>query len=73
MLSKSKYILLLLMNTSDKEDKIMKRFLVKAAKAFVAVLPVVAMFSVTVSANTIASPVFGQPVPPASLKKHRKF
>ena len=61
------------MNFFDKEDRIMKNLLVKATKAFIAVLPVVAMFSVTVSANTIASPVFGQSVPPASLKKYRKF
>lgn len=51
----------------------MKNTLTKAMKAFISVLPVMAMFAVTVSANTIASPVCGQPVPPANLKKHRKF
>ena len=61
------------MNFFDKEDRMMRNILVKATKAFIAVLPVLAMFSVTVSANTIASPVCGQPVPPASLKKYRKF
>lgn len=51
----------------------MKKFLIKTMKAFISVLPVMAMFSITVSANTIASPICGQPVPPASLKKYRKF
>lgn len=51
----------------------MKKFLVKAMKGLMAALPVITMFSVTVSANTIASPMCGQPVPPASLKKYRKF
>ena len=51
----------------------MKKLLVKAIGAFIAVLPVITMLSVTVSANTIASPVFGQSAPPTSLKKYRKF
>lgn len=51
----------------------MKQIMLKAAKALIAVLPVMAMFAVTVSANTIASPTCGQPVPPENLKKYRKF
>ena len=51
----------------------MKIFFEKAVKGLMAVLPVITMFSVTVSANTIASLTCGQPVPPASLKKYRKF
>lgn len=51
----------------------MKKLFVKAIGVFIAVLPVITMFSVTVSANTSASPVCGQPIPPVSLKKYRKF
>lgn len=51
----------------------MKKIMLKAAKALVTALPVIAMFAVTVSANTIASPCVGQPVPPENLKKYRKF
>lgn len=51
----------------------MKKFLNKAIGAFIAIIPVVAAFAVTVSANNIASPHASQPVPPKSLKKYRKF
>lgn len=51
----------------------MKKFFAKTVKGLVAALPTMTKFSVTVSANTVASPICGQPVPPASLKKYRKF
>lgn len=51
----------------------MKNILNKVMKAFISVLPVMAMFAVTVSANTIASPTCGQPISPINLKKYRKF
>ena len=51
----------------------MKKFLSKAIGSFIAVIPVIAVFAMTVSANNIASPMCGQPVPPANLKKYRKF
>ena len=51
----------------------MKKIMLKAAKALVTALPVIAMFAVTVSANTIASPCVGQAVPAENLKKYRKF
>lgn len=51
----------------------MKKVLLRAIGMLIAVLPVITMFAVTVSANTIASPFCGQPVPPENLKKYRKF
>lgn len=51
----------------------MKKFLGKTIGLLMAAIPVVAMFAMTVSANNIASPMAGQPVPPENLKKYRKF
>ncbi len=51
----------------------MKKLLLKAMGGLIAVLPVITMFAVTVSANNAATPILGQPVPPESLKKYRKF
>lgn len=51
----------------------MKKVLSKAIGAFVAIIPAIAVFTMTVSANNIASPLVGQPVPPKSLKNYRKF
>lgn len=51
----------------------MKKFLSKALASFVAAIPVIAMFSMAVSANNIASPLMGQPTPPENLRKYRKF
>lgn len=51
----------------------MKALLKKAAAALVAVIPAITALAMTISANNIASPCNGQPVPPESLKKYRKF
>lgn len=51
----------------------MKKIFKKAIGAFIAVIPAVAAVAMTISANSIASPYNGQPVPPESLKKYRKF
>ncbi len=51
----------------------MKNGLYKVMATLIAAIPVVAAFAVTVSANNIASPNFGQPVPPKNLKEYRKF
>lgn len=51
----------------------MKTFFKKAIGSIIAVIPVMAALAMVVSANSIASPVHGQPVPPKSLKKYRKF
>lgn len=51
----------------------MKNCLKKAAAAAISAIPAVATVAMTISANNIASPYNGQPVPPASLKKYRKF
>ncbi len=36
-------------------------------------IPALAMIMVVINANSVASPVNGQPVPPKDLKKFRKF
>ena len=41
-------------------------------KVVIAVLPILAL-AINVSANSVASPINGQPSAPASLKNHRKF
>lgn len=51
----------------------MKKFLSRAIGLFIAAIPVIAVFAMTVSANNIASPTCGQPIPPKNLKKYRKF
>lgn len=51
----------------------MKKFLSKAIGSLIAVIPVITAFAMMVSANNIASPNFGQPVPPKNLKEYRKF
>lgn len=51
----------------------MKKFFSKVIGLFIAVIPVIAAFAIMVSANNIASPCAGQPVPPQNLKKYRKF
>lgn len=51
----------------------MKRLFNKAMASFVAAIPVIAAFAITVSANNVASPTCGQPVPPETLKRYRKF
>ncbi|MDO5396493.1 MAG: cyclic lactone autoinducer peptide [bacterium] len=51
----------------------MKNCLRKIAAAAVSVIPAMAAIAMTISANNIASPFIGQPVPPESLKKYRKF
>lgn len=51
----------------------MKKLLVKVAGMFIAVLPIVAAMAMTVSANSVATPVWRQPIPPQSIKKYRKF
>lgn len=51
----------------------MKKFLSKAIGLLIAIIPVMAAFAMTLSANSIASPIHGQPIPPKSLKKYRKF
>ena len=42
-------------------------------KTFISVLPIVAAIAMTVSANSVATPVWRQPIPPQSIKKYRKF
>ena len=51
----------------------MKRIISKAISLFVAVIPVIAEFAMLTSANNVASPFIGQPIPPKKLKKYRKF
>ena len=51
----------------------MKKIFSKTVDAFIAVIPIIAAVSITISANSIASPVHGQPIPPRSLKNYRKF
>ncbi len=36
-------------------------------------IPALAMIMVVINANSVASPINGQPVPPEDLKKYRKF
>ena len=50
----------------------MKNVKMNMLKILAVVLPIVA-FVVNINANTIASPCNGQPVPPESIKRHRKF
>lgn len=51
----------------------MKNGFHKAMATLISTIPVIAAFAITVSANNIASPCMGQPVPPKNLKKYRKF
>ena len=51
----------------------MKKFLSKVIGMLIAALPVIATIAMTVSANSIATPNWGQPTPPKSLKTYRKF
>lgn len=51
----------------------MKKLFKKAIGSLIAVIPVMSVFAMTVSANNLASPRLGQPVPPKNLKKYRKF
>lgn len=51
----------------------MKNILKKAVKSLLAVIPVVAVVAMVVSANNIASPYMGQPTPPKNLREYRKF
>lgn len=51
----------------------MNKLLKKVLSAFIAAIPAIAAVAMVVSANSIASPTYGQPVPPPSLKKYRKF
>ena len=51
----------------------MKKFLTKAIGSLIATIPIIAAFAMTASANNIASPCMGQPMPPKNLKKYRKF
>lgn len=56
-----------------KEEKDMKKILKKVTGSLIAAIPVMATFAMIVSANNVASPRWGQPTPPNSLKKYRKF
>lgn len=60
-------------NYFTQEEKQMKKVLTKVIGILIAALPVVATMAMTVSANSIATPTWGQPVPPESIKKYRKF
>lgn len=51
----------------------MKKILKKVTGSLIAAIPVMATFAMIVSANNVASPRWGQPTPPNSLKKYRKF
>lgn len=51
----------------------MKNFCSKAMGSFMAAIPAIANVAMTVSANNVASPCLGQPKPPKTIKKYRKF
>ena len=51
----------------------MKKIFIKTISSLIAIIPVMTMVAMTVSANNIASPYMGQPKPPSSLKKYRMF
>lgn len=51
----------------------MKKALSKAIGALMTSIPVIAAVAMTISANSIASPINGQPIPPQNMKKYRKF
>lgn len=51
----------------------MKRIFINVVKGLLAVLPAITMFSIIISANTTASPIWGQPTPPIDFRKYRKF
>ncbi len=51
----------------------MKKAAAKIMMTLLALIPVISAFAITVSANNAASPVVGQPVPPKSVKKYRRF
>lgn len=51
----------------------MKKTVLKIFTGLMAVVPTIACFAMVASANSTASPFIGQPTPPESLKKYRKF
>lgn len=51
----------------------MKKIVNNLISTLIAGIPAVAAFAMIVSANSIASPMCGQPIPPVNLKKYRKF
>lgn len=55
------------------EDKKMKKVLWKLYTVGIGVLPLFIMVSLALNANSVASPINGQPKAPENIKKYRKF